>query len=471
MRLRGLERARSWWPVIAVVAVAVAMVSNTAGTGGFTARVSNTGNRVQTGSLLTSATSGATECDLSTAGYNPVSTANSALCTGSLLPNGILPATGTAITATVVTVKGSLPASSTTLTKSGCGPIQLANAVNPADPMLVRGSTLTYAQPGPLTGSTGLGLSGGTTGTGYAADVLTSAPTNKFTEVIWFKATVNGTLIGATNTPSAYSPGNWDRMLWLDSTGHIVFGVTPGSKVELTSPAKTYLDGRWHMAAGSLSTAGMVLSIDGAAVATSTTTTTAAVYNGYWHVGWDNEASGWTNPPTTPYLAGTLSDAAIFPVLTAAQITSLYQAGSQSAWLTDLTAYGAINAWTLGDTATTAYTATVPGVAVSACAFVDVTVGVAGPTSGCAAPLRALACLSPTSALTLASLAASTTTSNAPTLAQSLTLTLTVSRDTTTTVAAYPYATGLHITAPLSVANSNGGFTAALNWAAADLVL
>ena len=466
-----LRRSRSWWPIFAVIAVAAVALSNAAAAGGFTATVTNAGNTVQAGSLLTSASSGVTECDLGTATYNPVSTANNALCTGSLVPNGILPGTGTGLTATVVTDRGSLPATSTTLSKSGCGPIQLANSVNAADPMLVRGSTLSYAQAGPLTGSTGLGLSGGATGTGFAADVTASAPTNKFTEVIWFKATTNGTLIGSTSTPSAYSPSNWDRMLWLDSTGHVVFAVYPGSTVELTSPASSYLDGKWHMAAGSISTAGMVLSIDGATVASNTTTTTAEVYNGYWHVGWDNEATGWTNPPTTPYLAGTLADAAIFPTLTAAQITNLYKAGTQSAWLTYLTSYGAINAWALGDTGATAYTGTIPSVSVSACAFVDVTVGVVGLTSACAAPVRALACLAPTSALTLASLAASTSTSVAPTLAQPLTLTVIVARDATTTVAAYPYATGLHVTAGLTVTNSNGGFSAALSWPATDLVL
>ncbi len=469
MRVRS--RGAWCWPIVLVLAVAALIVSTTSGVGGFSAAITNKSDVVKSGSLVTSAAlSGTTECDLSTAAYNPISAANNALCTGTLIPTGAAPASGTSARSTVLTDKGSLAASSTTLAKTSCGPIQLANSINAADPMLVRGSTLSYAQAGPLTGSTGLGLSGGSTGTGFAADVTASAPTNNFTEAVWFKATTNGTLMGYTDTPSDNSPNTWDRLLWLDSTGHVVFGVYPGSTVELTSPAATYLDGKWHLAAGTVSSAGMVLSVDGAAVATNTGTTTAQVYNGYWHVGWDNENNGWSNPPTTPYFAGTLANAAVFPALTAAQITKLFKASTQTKWNGYLQTYAAVNAWTLGDTASTAYAGAVPNVTPSACSFIDVTVGTSGATTACAAPVRTSACPAPTSALTLASLA-TVTTSTGPTLTQPLTLTMTIARDATTTVSANPYATGLHVTAGLSVANANGGFTAGLIWPTEDIQL
>ena len=471
-RRRGNTSRLWWWPIGVVVISALLATSTSGAVGKFTASVANTADLVRSGSLLTSAqTGGTTECDLGTATYSPISSANSAPCSGALIPVGAAPSTGTTATATVLTDKGSLPAASTTLLKTSCGPVQLANSVAVADPMLVRGATLSYALAGPLAGGTGLGLSGGSSGTGYAADVTASAPTNSFTEAIWFKATTNGTLIGSTNTPSTISPASWDRMLWLDSTGHVVFGIRPSSPVELTSPAGIYLDGKWHLAAGVLSGAGMVLYVDGAAVAASTTTTTAAVYNGYWHVGWDNEASGWTNPPTTPYFAGALSDAAIFPSLTAVQVSNLYAAATQGAWSSLLASYGAVNAWALGDSGTTAYTGAVPSVAPNACAFIDVTVGTTGTAASCAAPVRATACTAPASSLTLSSLAAVTSTATAPTLAQPLTVTITIARDAANKVSTYPNATGLHLTVGLSLANANAAFTAALSWSAEDVLL
>ena len=201
--------------------------------------------------------------------------------------------------------------------------------------------------------------------------------------------------MGFTNTPAANSPSTWDRMLWLDATGHVVFAVYPGSTVELTSPAATYLDGKWHLAAGTLSATGMVLFVDGATVASTTATTTAQAYSGYWHVGWDNENSGWSNPPTTPYFAGSLADAGVFPALTAAQITALYTASSQSTWNALTGADNATGSWPLGDTGTTPYTGAVPSVTPNGCAFIDVTIGAAGASTNCAAPASSGSCAAP----------------------------------------------------------------------------
>ena len=176
----------AWWPVAVVVIVGViAQVGGSAADGGFTATVANTANRVQAASLLTAAsTGGATECDLSGAGYTPISSSNTAGCSGTLIPSGTAPATGSSSLAILETDKGSVAATGAQLTKGSCGPVQLANTAKVSDPMLVRGNTLTFAQPGPLTGSTAVAMSGGSTGTGYAADVTPAAGTNNFTELV-----------------------------------------------------------------------------------------------------------------------------------------------------------------------------------------------------------------------------------------------------------------------------------------------
>jgi hypothetical protein len=464
------RRLTSWWPVLLVsLTMLLVNLGGSAANGGFTAKITNTASKAQTASLLTAAAAGgSTECDLSTAAYTPVSAGNTAGCTGTLFPAGSAPASGTGATATLLTDKGSVAASALRLTKGTCGAVQLANSKTGADPMLVRGNTLSYAQTGPLTASTGLGLSGSS---GFAAEVKSAAAPTTFTEAIWFKAAANGTLLGFTTTSTTISPTSADRMLWVDSTGHVVFGVTSGSAVELTSPAATYLDNNWHLAAGTVAATGMTLSIDGATVATNSAITTVTSYAGYWHAGWDNLTSGWSDPPTTAYFNGTLADAAIFPPLTAAKITALYTAGTQTTWASLLSTDAATGAWILGDAGTTAFTGTIPNVTPNACAFIDVTVGATGATTNCAAPASSSACGAPTSALTMATLAASTTISNLPTPSQTVTVTATIARDATDTIAAYPYATGLHLTAAATLTASSSTFTATLNWPAENIVL
>lgn len=101
-----------------------------------------------------------------------------------------------------------------------------------------------------------------------------------FTAIIWFKTTTaGGRLIGFGNAQTGTST-SYDRHLYLSNTGQVVFGVFNGAVSTAVSPA-TYLDGRWHQAAATLSTAGMALYLDGVPVASNTGTTTAQNYTGY----------------------------------------------------------------------------------------------------------------------------------------------------------------------------------------------
>jgi hypothetical protein len=461
-----------WWPLPALLLAGLAVLGVTGANGGLTAKVTNSGDRAQTGSAVTMAASGGSpECDLSGA---PIGASNTATCSGTLVTSGTLPTTGSSPpVSTTITEKGSLAGTAAGLTEGACGPVELADsAAISTDPMLVRGTTLAYAQAGPtsLAGSSGLGLNGTS---GYASDIagLPGPATTNFTELVWFKASVGGTLVGFSNTPTT-SPGMWDKMLWVDNTGHVVFGVYPGHTVWLTSTS-TYFDGGWHLAVGTLNTSsGLSLFVDGAAAVTDPTTT-AQAYNGYWHVGWDNEVNGWTDPPTNPYFTGTLADAAIFPTaLTKTQINTLRTAGTQIAWAADVTNLSATSFWALGDNGTTPYTGTVPNVTPAACSFVDATVGAAGVTATCAAPARPSSCSTPSSSVTLASLANKTTPFAVyPNPAQSVIVTITIARDAATTTAAFPDATGLHLTASMSVAVSAGTFSATLAWPTENVIL
>lgn len=440
------------------------------------AAVTNPGDKVASGDLVTAARTGATtSCDLGAAPYSPISSANTATCAGTLLPSGVLTVTGSMSQSTSVSDGGSLPAAGSRLTTTTCGAVSLADTAVPADPMLVRGTTLSYAQPGPLTASTGLGLSGGSSGTGYASDVAgaTYAPTTALSEAIWFKTvpgtTTGGTLLGFSSTATT-TPTSWDKMLWVDNAGRVVFGVYPGTTVEVTSSVAVN-DGAWHLAVGTVSNAGMSLSVDGGPASTNTGTTTTQAYTGYWHVGWDNEGVGWPDPPATPYFAGMLADAAIFPALTSAQVTALARAGTQATWASLLVADGATYGWALGDPGTTAYTGPIPAVTANPCGFVDVTVGVAGTTTTCAAPPSAAPCPTPSGSLTLATLPPSVTLAASPTPSRPITLTFTLARNATAAATSTPGATGLHLTEAMAVVAATSSFSATLLWPAQDVIL
>lgn len=148
-----------------------------------------------------------------------------------------------------------------------------------------------------------------------------------FTEEIWFKTTTStgGELMGWATTQTG-SPTQYDRELYMTNTGALVFGVYTTANKTIISPS-TYRNGAWHYAAATLSSAGMVLYVDGAAVAADPATTSAEVDNGYWRIGWNN-ISGWASAPTSSYFTGRLAYASYYPsALTAAQVATHYTAG------------------------------------------------------------------------------------------------------------------------------------------------
>lgn len=157
------------------------------------------------------------------------------------------------------------------------------------------------------------------------------ASSNVFSLAVWFRTTTatGGKLMGWGNLRTGQSV-TYDRHLYMTDGGQVVFGVYPNAVRTVVSP-KSYNDGQWHLAVATLSTAGMVLYLDGAQVAADTATTTAEgnlLNLGYWRVGWDNLA-GWTSRPATDYWTGSLADAAVFTTaLTATQVQQIYRTAS-----------------------------------------------------------------------------------------------------------------------------------------------
>lgn len=166
-----------------------------------------------------------------------------------------------------------------------------------------------------------------------------------YSEVIWFKttSTTGGKLIGLENnrtgvSDSASAGGQYDRMMYMDPTGEIWFGVYDNTEIVAHSQAGLN-DGKWHMAAATMSTtAGMSLYIDGKLVGTNANTVSETETKvSYWRVGCGNLA-GWggdwngSNAPTNteadnlnyPF-NGSLDEATVWlSTLTSTQIAFLY---------------------------------------------------------------------------------------------------------------------------------------------------
>ncbi|MGL4743209.1 MAG: signal peptidase I [Dermatophilaceae bacterium] len=147
---------------------------------------------------------------------------------------------------------------------------------------------------------------------------------NTFTLSVWFRtATPQGKLVGfgtsATGTSTQY-----DRHLYINTAGRLVFGVYPNTVQTVQTPAAV-TDNAWHLATATLSPAGMRLYLDGLLVASSATTTAQGYATGYLRIGRDS-LGGWPSAGST-YFQGDLDDVAYWTsALTAAQVQQIYAA-------------------------------------------------------------------------------------------------------------------------------------------------
>lgn len=148
-----------------------------------------------------------------------------------------------------------------------------------------------------------------------------------FTVSIWFRATVaGGKLIGFGSLQTGFSTSA-DRHIYMANDGKVYFGAKPGGIFRTINSATSYADGSWHMATATMSSAGIVLYVDGAQVASDATVTSGENYTGRWRIAYDN-IDGWANTPTNRYFTGDLDDAYIYSrALSAAEVLALYNSG------------------------------------------------------------------------------------------------------------------------------------------------
>ncbi|GCE76119.1 PKD domain-containing protein [Cellulomonas biazotea] len=195
---------------------------------------------------------------------------------------------------------------------------------------LTAGTGVTRGAAGAINGDTNTASTFDGTANGSAATSTPVQGPDSFAVEAWVKTTSNrgGKIIGFGNLQTGTS-GSYDRHVYMDNSGKIIFGVYPGAVRTVVSPA-SYNDGQWHHVVASLGSDGMRLFVDGRRVAQRGDTTFGQAYTGYWRVGGDNLGS-WTNQPTSGFLAGSIDDVALYPApLTQAQVESHYTASGRT---------------------------------------------------------------------------------------------------------------------------------------------
>jgi len=178
------------------------------------------------------------------------------------------------------------------------------------------------------------------------------AGAQKYSLSLWFQSTTStssGLLIGFGDSQMGTS-SNYDRQVYLTSSGQLTFDNYNGSYQTVSSPSSTYNDGNWHNVVGALDNSGQYLYVDGVLVASSTNNA-AKNYSGYWHVGHGN-LSGVPNAPTNYFYSGLVEDARIYNrALSVSEIADLYINSSTVNGLQDYWAFDEGSGYTAYDTA------------------------------------------------------------------------------------------------------------------------
>ncbi len=181
------------------------------------------------------------------------------------------------------------------------------------------GTGVTFGQPGAIIGDTSTAASFDGTGNGLVASSGKVWSDNSFSVETWIKTTSSsgGKIVGFGSSNTGNS-NNYDRHVYMNPAGNLLFGVYPGT-AKVVQSSKKYNDGQWHYVVASLGAQGMQLYVDGKRVGYDPTTTTGQNYWGYWRIGGDNSWSG------NPYFQGSIGDTAVYPgVLTQQQIVNHY---------------------------------------------------------------------------------------------------------------------------------------------------
>ncbi|MEV7528524.1 PKD domain-containing protein [Agrococcus sediminis] len=192
---------------------------------------------------------------------------------------------------------------------------------------------MTYGEPGALASDADAAIRFNTATTnsqndGSGGSTTRIAGPQRFSIETWFRTstTSGGKLVGFGNARTGSST-SYDRHLYMNNAGQLLFGVYPGSVQVITTPG-TYRDGEWHHAVATLGSEGMRLYVDGQLRAQRNDVTSAQAYQGYWRIANDN-LNSWTSAPGSRQFEGLLDEVAIYDrPLSADRVQAHYEAGT-----------------------------------------------------------------------------------------------------------------------------------------------
>ena len=174
------------------------------------------------------------------------------------------------------------------------------------------GTGATRGTAGAITGDTNAATTFDGTNTGFGATQTRIQGPDTFTAEAWFKttSTSGGKILGFGNSPTGES-GSYDRHVYMDNAGRIIYGVYTGNTETLQSSAG-FNDGQWHQVTVSLGSNGMVLYVDGKRIAKRADVTSGQPYTGVWRIGGDN-LNGWPSQPASSYFQGSIDEVSHLP--------------------------------------------------------------------------------------------------------------------------------------------------------------
>lgn len=136
---------------------------------------------------------------------------------------------------------------------------------------------------------------------------------------LWFRTGTasGGRLIGFNKWMTELDSVDYrDRHIWMADDGRLHFGiyatkVPPASAKHILSTTAAYNDRAWHMAAATISPAGLRFYVDGGLVGSDTTVTSGQVFDGYWRLGYESAFDDWPSPPSAASFDGVLDEARV----------------------------------------------------------------------------------------------------------------------------------------------------------------
>lgn len=190
------------------------------------------------------------------------------------------------------------------------------------------GSGVTLSQGAAIQSGNGVMVDGSQDGL-ISTKVTAGAPA-QVSEEAWVKTgtTSGGKILGFEDSATG-TGNNYDKQIYMTNDGRIVYGVYVGS-VQYAESSASFNDNRWHHVVGTLGPDGLKLYIDGELVGTNSVTASQS-FDGFWRAGGGN-LGGWPDQPASFFFNGSLDEVAIYPIqLTAADVLSHYQLGTNQA--------------------------------------------------------------------------------------------------------------------------------------------